>query len=137
MMLANYFKIAIRNIRRQKVYTIINIAGLAIGMASSILILLFVYDELACDRFHPNADNIYRVYAIIEESGEKLPVALTPKTVAGALEKDFQSGKSDWRKTACQRRRRPNGNRHHKRRKEFAVSLQGDTAVSLIQRSGR
>lgn len=89
MMLANYFKIAIRNIRRQKVYTTINIAGLAIGMASSILILLFVYDELACDRFHKNADNIYRVYAIIEESGEKLPVALTPKAVAGALEKDF------------------------------------------------
>jgi len=89
MMLANYFKIAIRNIRRQKLYTTINIAGLAIGMASSILILLFVSDELACDRFHKNADNIYRVYAIIEENGEKLPVALTPKAVAGALEKDL------------------------------------------------
>lgn len=88
-MFSNHFKTAYRNIRRQKLYTSINVAGLAIGMASSILILLFVNDELAFDKFHKNADNIYRVYAIIEESGEKLPVALTPKALAGALKKDF------------------------------------------------
>ena len=70
-------------------YTTINVIGLAIGMASSILILLFVYDELAFDRFHKNADNIYRVYAIIEEEGEKLPVALTPKVLADTLKKEF------------------------------------------------
>lgn len=51
--------------------------------------MLFVFDELASDKFHKNADNIYRVYAIIEESGEKLPVALTPKALAGALKKDL------------------------------------------------
>ena len=88
-MILNYYKIAVRSILRHKVYSSINLAGLAIGMSSSILILLFVHDELAFDRFHKNADNIYRVYAIIEENGEKLPVALTPKAVAGALKKDF------------------------------------------------
>ncbi len=88
-MFSNYFKIAIRNIRRQKLYTTINVAGLSIGMASSILILVFVFDELAFDKFHIHADSIYRVYAIIEESGKKLPVALTPKDVAGAMKKDF------------------------------------------------
>jgi putative ABC transport system permease protein len=60
-MLKNYLKIAFRNIIRHKAYSIINIAGLAIGMASSILILLWVQNELSYDRFHKNADQIYRI----------------------------------------------------------------------------
>ena len=87
-MFSNYFKIALRNIRRQKLYTIINVTGLAIGMASSILILLFVYDELTFDKFHENADQIYRVYFILEENGKKLPIAITPSPLAAALKND-------------------------------------------------
>src|ERR1700676_163756 len=60
-MLKNYLKIAYRNIIRHKAYSIINISGLAIGMASSILILLWVQNELSYDRFHKNADQIYRI----------------------------------------------------------------------------
>ena len=60
-MLKNYFKIAFRNIIRHKAYSSINISGLAIGMASSILILLWVQNELSYDRFHKNADQIYRI----------------------------------------------------------------------------
>jgi putative ABC transport system permease protein len=60
-MLKNYLKIAFRNIMRHKAYSIINISGLAIGMASSILILLWVQNELSYDRFHKNADQIYRI----------------------------------------------------------------------------
>jgi len=60
-MLRNYFRIALRNILRHKAYSTINIAGLAIGMASSILILLWVQHELSFDRFHTNADQIYRI----------------------------------------------------------------------------
>jgi putative ABC transport system permease protein len=60
-MLKNYFKIAFRNLIRHKAYSIINIAGLAIGMASSILILLWVQNELSYDRFHKNADQVYRI----------------------------------------------------------------------------
>jgi putative ABC transport system permease protein len=55
----NYFKIAIRNILRHKVYSFINIMGLAVGMACCILILLWVQDEMSYDRFHENADDIY------------------------------------------------------------------------------
>jgi ABC-type antimicrobial peptide transport system permease subunit len=88
-MFLNYLKIAFRNIRRQKLYTIINVTGLAIGMASSILILLFVYDELTFDKFHENADQIYRVYFILEENGKKLPIALTPSPLAAALKNDY------------------------------------------------
>jgi len=60
-MLKNYLKIALRSILRHKAYSIINISGLAIGMASSILILLWVQNELSYDRFHKHAEQIYRI----------------------------------------------------------------------------
>ncbi|MFH1194895.1 MAG: ABC transporter permease [bacterium] len=62
-MLKNYFKIAFRNLIRNKVNSSINIFGLSVGIACSILIILWVADELSYDRFHENADNIYRVVA--------------------------------------------------------------------------
>ena len=86
-MLRNYFKIAWRNIVRHKAFSAINIAGLAIGMMCSILILLWVQNEKSYDRFHENVNNIYRVTAsisglnaavvppvMIPELKEKLPV---------------------------------------------------------------
>lgn len=88
-MFFNYFKIAFRNIRRQKLYTIINVSGLAIGVATSILILLFIYEELTTDKFHKNADQIYRVYTVMEDNEKKLPAALTPSALAEALKKDY------------------------------------------------
>jgi putative ABC transport system permease protein len=60
-MLKNYLKIAFRNIKKHTGYSLINVAGLAIGMACCILILLFVFDELSYDKFHQNHDRIYRV----------------------------------------------------------------------------
>ena len=71
-MLRNYFKIALRNILRHKAYSAINISGLAIGMASSILILLWVQNELSFDKFHSNAGQIYRITA--DASGFKAAV---------------------------------------------------------------
>ncbi len=60
-MLRNYLKIAFRNFRKYKGFSFINILGLAVGMASCILILLWVQDELSFDRFHKNADDIFRI----------------------------------------------------------------------------
>jgi len=60
-MFKNYLKIALRSILRHKAYSFINIAGLAIGMASSILILLWVQNELSYDRWHKHAGQIYRI----------------------------------------------------------------------------
>jgi putative ABC transport system permease protein len=60
-MVKNYFKIALRNFRRQKLYSLINIGGLAIGMACTFLILSWVQNELSYDRFHKNKNEIYRV----------------------------------------------------------------------------
>ena len=60
-MIKNYLKIALRNLQKYKGYSFINIAGLTIGLTVCALILLFVRDELSYDRYHENADRIYRV----------------------------------------------------------------------------
>jgi putative ABC transport system permease protein len=60
-MFKNYFKIAFRNLNRNKIYSFINIAGLSIGLACAMLIMLYVKDEVSYDRFHKNVSNIYRV----------------------------------------------------------------------------
>jgi putative ABC transport system permease protein len=60
-MIKNYFKTAWRNFKHNKLYSAINVAGLAIGLAVGILILLWVHDELNYDSFHRNAANIYKI----------------------------------------------------------------------------
>lgn len=74
-MLRNYFKIAWRSLLRNKAYSFINITGLAVGITCCVLISLYVKDELSYDRYHPNADNIYRVVHAYRniQADEKLP----------------------------------------------------------------
>ena len=72
---------------RHKVFSFINIAGLAIGMAICILILLWVQDEMSYDRFHENADNIYRVSMNDKNYGVVWPVVSIP--VSPALKDGF------------------------------------------------
>jgi putative ABC transport system permease protein len=60
-MIKNYFKTALRNLLRNKIYSFINIAGLSIGLACAMLIILYVKDEVSYDRFHSNVGNIYRI----------------------------------------------------------------------------
>ena len=74
-MFENYLKIALRNIRKYKGYSFINIAGLSIGMACCILILAFIVDELSFDRFHKNADDIYRIATVGNIAGTTIQVA--------------------------------------------------------------
>jgi len=62
-MLKNYFKIAWRNLFKNKAFAATNLPGLAIGMTSSILIFLWVHDELGYDKFHRNYNDIYQVIA--------------------------------------------------------------------------
>ncbi len=68
IMLKNYLKIALRNLKRQKGYTFINVAGLAVGLACCLLIVLYVQDERSYDRHHENADRIFRL--TIEYTGD-------------------------------------------------------------------
>jgi predicted permease len=77
-MVKNYFRIVIRNISRHKVFNFINITGLAIGMAASLLILLWIEDELGYEKFNENAENIYRVEEDQFYSGARYHVTVTP-----------------------------------------------------------
>ncbi|UCE21723.1 MAG: ABC transporter permease, partial [Candidatus Aminicenantes bacterium] len=88
-MLKNYLKIAFRNIKRHKGYSFINIVGLAIGMACCILILLWVQDELSYDRFHENADDIYRVLQDINFTDHSTTWTITQGPLGPSLKEDF------------------------------------------------
>src|SRR5664279_1341464 len=70
-MFKNYFKTAFRNLARNKVYSFINIAGLSLGLACTMLIMLYVKDEVSFDRFHKNIHNIYRIVSELSR-GEKM-----------------------------------------------------------------
>jgi putative ABC transport system permease protein len=89
-MYKNYLKIAIRNLFRQKTYSFINLVGLAIGMASCILILLWVQDELSYDRFHQLAERLYRVTDHEKyTTGEEVNFAMNPADLAPTLFADY------------------------------------------------
>jgi ABC-type antimicrobial peptide transport system permease subunit len=88
-MLLNYLKIAFRNLFRNKAFTFINTAGLAVGMASAMLILMWVQNELSYDQFHEKKDRIYEAWNRAEYSGKLECWNTTPKVLARTLEKDF------------------------------------------------
>src|SRR6266850_1513528 len=68
-MFRNYFLIAVRNLAKYKTHAFINISGLAVGMASSLLIMLYVAHEFSYDKFHRNASNIYRMLGKMKYGG--------------------------------------------------------------------
>lgn len=77
-MIKNFFSIAFRNIARNKMSTFINVAGLATGLAASLLILLWVQNELSFEKFNSNAASIYRIEEDQFYSGERYHVTVTP-----------------------------------------------------------
>jgi len=88
-MLKNYIKIAIRNLLRHKVYSIVNISGLVIGLTCSILIIIYVLYELSYDRFHKNAKNIYRFGRETTTADRVIREPLSSAPTARALIHDF------------------------------------------------
>lgn len=89
-MLVNYFLIAIRNVSKYKVFSFINILGMAVSLASCLLIGLFVWDELSFDRFHPDGDRTYRVYNIrTSDDGVTNYLPIVPYPFASYMQKDF------------------------------------------------
>jgi putative ABC transport system permease protein len=91
-MIRHYFKIALRNIARQKALAFINIAGLTIGLACFILFMLFAVNEFSYDKFHKNAPDIYRMYTSWDFRGKEPrkgsePASTTP--LGPAMKQDF------------------------------------------------
>ncbi len=83
------FKLALRNLLRNKTFSFINIFGLSIGLASCIIIGLYVYSELSFDKFHHAHNNIYRVNKITGSEGRQQTDGITPGQLAPAVAKDF------------------------------------------------
>lgn len=88
-MFTNYLKTALRNLIRNRAFSIINIIGLAIGLAASLIIALWVFDELSYDRFHSNADDIYRVERDIVFQGQAFNVPVTGGIYGTTLLNDY------------------------------------------------
>src|SRR6478609_8563707 len=88
-MFTNYFKIAFRNLWKNKGFSFINIAGLAVGMASAILILLWIQNEVSHDRFHEKIDRLYTMNNRDKFNGELWAWNTTPKILGPTLKQDY------------------------------------------------
>ena len=86
-MLRHYFKTALRFLRRNKLYTGINVLGLSLSLAASFIILLFVINEFSYNHCHKNRKRVYRV--INYHKDIKTTMAGTPYVMAGTLKEEF------------------------------------------------
>jgi putative ABC transport system permease protein len=93
-MLKNLLKIAFRTIRKDKVYSAINVAGLTIGITCSLFLLLYILDELSYDRYHKNADTIYRVVSNIKEPDNAFTWAVVQIPLAEELRDNYPEVKN-------------------------------------------
>jgi putative ABC transport system permease protein len=93
-MLKNLFKIAFRNILKDKVYSSINILGLTIGITCSMFLFMYILDELSYDRYHTNADNIYRIVSNIKEPDNAFTWAIAQVPMARELRNNYPEVKN-------------------------------------------
>src|SRR5215471_7620680 len=88
-MFKNYFKIAWRNLIKNRVFSIINILGLAIGLGCFLLIALWVMDELSFDKFNKKANRIFRINSDIKFGGAELKLPVASDMMGQVLKKDY------------------------------------------------
>ncbi len=88
-MLKNYLTIAWRNLTRNRNYAIVNILGLAIGLACFMLIMLYVQDELSYGNFHPDGENIYRMTLERKYPGRSRLYAIIPAGYSEVVDKEY------------------------------------------------
>ena len=88
-MYKNYLKVALRYLWKNKAFSIINIAGLSVGLAVCLLIVLYVKDELSYDKYNAQAENIYRIDADLSFNGTQFTSAVSPAPMAPTLKKDY------------------------------------------------
>jgi len=89
-LLDNYFKIAWRSLRRNKGFSAINISGLAIGLASAIVLILWIRNELTCDQFHKNRDRVYQVFTRAVFNGQIECNGRTPMVLGPVVEANYR-----------------------------------------------
>src|ERR1700722_12579364 len=88
-MFKNFLKVALRNLWKNKAFSAINIAGLSVGLAVCLLIVLYVKDELSYDKHYKNSENIYRIDGDIFFIGTQFTSAFSPAPLVPTLMKDY------------------------------------------------
>ena len=88
-MFRNFLKVALRHLWKNKAFSAINIAGLSVGLAVCLLIVLYVKDELSYDKYNAQSENIYRVDADISFNGTQFISAVSPAPLVPTLKKDY------------------------------------------------
>lgn len=88
VMFRNYLKIAFRQLMKHKIFSLINVSGLALGMTACLLMLMFVVNETSYDNFHPNKDRIFRVITDWGKEGSRMKFAGTMPAIAPALNEE-------------------------------------------------
>ena len=89
-MIKNLLLVALRNFKRDKWYSLLNILGLTIGITFSLFLIFYIKDELSYDRYNEKADRIYRINAYIKEKDkDTMRWAITPFPMGPALSKDY------------------------------------------------
>lgn len=101
-MIRNYLKIAFRNLWKHKIFSVINITGLAVGLTACFFILSFVHFELSYDNFHTKADRIYRLADDTKTPTETLRNAITAYPIAPAMKNDFPEVTAFVRTSVCE-----------------------------------
>src|ERR1700690_641841 len=115
-MIKNYFKTALRNLVKNKFYTSINIIGLAVGIATCLLIMLYVMDELSYDRYNVNVNRIYRVNNEVKFGDNHIDLAVAPAMMGPMMVKEFpqvkQYSRIRWYRSFLVRKGNENLNEH-------------------------
>ena len=88
-MFKNYLKIAWRNLAKNKVFSFINIFGLAVGLTCCILISLYIYHEISYDKYHKNANNIFRLGTVFIDQGVGEPGANTSAPLGKMIQQEY------------------------------------------------
>jgi putative ABC transport system permease protein len=88
-MLLSYLRVALRNLSKYKAFSTINIAGMAVSLASCLLITLFVWDETTYDRHITYGERTYRVYNVVTSEGSERTMPIVPYPYASQMKKDF------------------------------------------------
>src|SRR5215467_5123282 len=88
-MIKNLFITAIRNFKKDGLYSLLNILGLTIGISFSLFLIFYIRDELSYDRFNENVDRIYRINSYIQERDKNTDWAITQFPLGPTLKKDY------------------------------------------------
>jgi len=142
-MIKNYFKIALRNLKRNKAFSFINIFGLAIGLTSFMLIAVFVLNELSYDKYPAQAKNMYRVILSVTGNGDIAAYPMVDVAVGEGMKNAFPEIKATTRLASAQDFIKFNDKQFKEKQLAFADSnflqlfsiplVEGDITTALVQ----